>query len=796
MAASTMQRPTALPQPKIPVPEGAVKLSRAYLDGNNIPKKSVKPVPVDADDHRTPHLWLQCPHMCNINGGGRERCPTGAWRMPDAKPGFCPDHGDKLESTAPKPAVLIPLVKDAVRLHGRSAAPWAIPATAGLADLALHAADVPAFEVAGSIPLLAAGVYVVTKRTLTARAVKRGRIEKGQRDGRRVAALVSAARAHAVHGAEAGAWATCLAGTDLGSWPGLIVAAAGMLRWAFVARDWWKTADQRRDRGAEVKVETPAPVVAAPDPVALQAHTTWKTIIGKDGGPLAGTELVDFERLPACQVGAATRTRLPNWQAKVVAKIPGSVNMRANRPSLLGDLAAAYRCTYADVSFAADEGDNSVGWVRVQPDNVLAETRMWEGPSATDWKRGISRIGRFDDGQPILYQWWTKGGAVHDLIGGSSGGGKSEIVAQLILASLHSDGLVLDWVGDPQGGQSYGVLKDEVDWFARDKTEIKMMLLAAVKEMWRRNDELSRNNVKTWFASRAMPLLVITLDEVQSYIDDPDILALVEMLAGQARKCGIKLRLITQIVAAYNLGGSTYIKDQAKIGQTLTFRSETDIAGRSAVEGDSPIDPTAIPKVWGPNTCAAGESTAGLMFVQGLHGRDVYGRADYTGEQLGPWLIGPDGVTSLSPGTFGPEAQDTSGVLWGDRKERARRLLEAGRDDADLLPNGKALELIEAASLAAVRGEPLRSAPPGQAPLPSRARDAVFAAAQQMADKEGLATKRDIVRVTTGQVAETTVSSTLTDFVADGTLRRVKNGLYEVPGLVRARQLELEVPAE
>src|SRR5690606_26785915 len=151
--------------------------------------------------------------------------------------------------------------------------------------------------------------------------------------------------------------------------------------------------------------------------------------------------------------------------------------------------------------------------------------------------------------------------------------------------------------------------------FARDKTEITFLLLGAVKEMLRRNDVLSARNIKTWQPSREMPLLVVTLDEIQSYIEDPVIYDLVYKLAGQGRKCGIKLRPITQIPAAYSLGGTNYIKEQ--LGQKLIFRARTETAGRSAVDPDSPIDPTQLPEKWGKNTCAAGEPTAGLMFVQG-----------------------------------------------------------------------------------------------------------------------------------------------------------------------------------
>src|SRR5690606_1322189 len=115
-----------------------------------------------------------------------------------------------------------------------------------------------------------------------------------------------------------------------------------------------------------------------------------------------------------------------------------------------------------------------------------------------------------------------------------------------------------------------------------------------------------------------------------------------------------------------------------------------ETAGRSAVDPDSPIDPTQLPEKWGKNTCAAGEPTAGLMFVQGINGRDVYGRADYTGDDMNVWLVDQDGNPTTSPGVFGPDAQRVSGVLWGDRKERAKRLLAAGRSDEDLLPGGKA----------------------------------------------------------------------------------------------------------
>lgn len=785
MAVTTTSRPAPLPQAtgagKTRVPDGAVKMARAYLDEQGLPQKAITPVPVDADEHRTPHLLKQCTYMRVINGGGKERCATAEWMLPDAKPRFCPEHGDELEAPKAGPSVFALTVQDAVKLHGRSAAPWLLPISAAAADTVAHFAGIGPLAALVGTPAAVAATYAVSKYRLTAEAVDKKRIEQGQRKGKRVEALKRKARRNAAVAAEAGVWLTALTATDVTTVPGLIVAAAGMVRWAVGSYQWWAAAEDRRTRGAVVEVEQPdpAPQVEAPDPVKLRALTTWISLIGCAGGPLAGTELVDFQRLPACEVNAESRTMLPNWSAKVVAKVEGSINMRESRPALLGRIAAAYKCTYADVSFAADEADLSVATLRIQPDNPLAAVRMWTGHRSTNWKTGTSVIGRFDDGRPMLYQWWDEGGACHDLLGGCSGSGKSEAVAQLILTSLHSNGLVIDWVGDPQRGQSFGALKGKVDWFAGSKSEIKLMLLAAVKEMWRRNDELARNEIKTWRPTRDMPLLVITLDEVQSYIEDPDILALVELLAGQARKCGIKVRLLTQIIAAYNLGGSTYIKEQVKTGQTFTFRAETDVAGRSAIEGDSPIDPTMLPKKWGPYTCAAGKKTAGLVFMQGVHGRDVYGRTDYTGDDMNVWLVDGQGRSTLSPGVFNGDAQLESGPLWGDRKARALRLIEAGRDDADILPGGRALELIEAASVTAVAVTPT---PPGagQPPAQDRARDTVLAVARDVADDTGLVKRDAIVAGTKGKMADGTRDKALTELVASGGLRRIKNGLYEV----------------
>jgi hypothetical protein len=68
------------------------------------------------------------------------------------------------------------------------------------------------------------------------------------------------------------------------------------------------------------------------------------------------------------------------------------------------------------------------------------------------------------------------------------------------------------------------VLKDAVDWFARDVEEIKLMLLAAAEgdAAPQRRPVRGTTSRRGGRGSPAMPLLVITLDEVQAYIERPD----------------------------------------------------------------------------------------------------------------------------------------------------------------------------------------------------------------------------------------------------------------------------------
>lgn len=773
---------------KVPVPAGAARMQSWYVDGRGRHCKVPRPVPVTADDRRTEHRLGTCP---------KADCGHTDWVLPGSGRRFCPTHGSALSVAADgRGERRRALAREVWVLHGASCFPWlALVVLAGGGVAARLTRVTPWYVAAGSVVAWVAG-YGVARALLWQQAVKRDRVKPGQKKGRRVARIDRAARRVGWHALLGLVWVAAAATVDPLTVAGQVVWAVLVVGWCVRSYPWWVQVDARRSRAT-----TPALVAALPagpppvDPVLQAAAATWATLIGQQGGPLAGTVLTDLVMLPATTAGGPGRERRPNFTGTVRAVANGSINMREARPNLVGRICAAFGVSYGDVSFAADANDLSTAYLRVCPDNPLAEVRMYRGPDPGDWRRGWSVVGRFDDAGDLIYAWWTETGAVHDLISGCTGSGKSELVLQLILRSLHSQGLVMDWLGDPQAGQSYGAVKNHVAYFAPDKDEIRLMLITAVKEMDRRTQALAAANVKTWRASRDMPLIVITLDEVQRYIDDAPIAEMIQVLVGQGRKAGIKMRLITQVPAAYALGGTIYTKEQLMSGQSFTFRAETELAGRHASEGDGLIDPTQLPKRWGKFTCGFGRTTAGLLFARGVYGRDLFARADYTGEDMSVWLYDQTGALTISPGEFSSAAVALAGVLWVGRWDRAR--LAGTRDDTSLLNTANAAELIRAAEeLAAVGYDRSRLSTSGNASGASAtARDLVHTAAAAATRQEGAAGQatRQSVAALLPDMPPSTRDGALSDLVGSGALRRVKPGVFE---LVKQPPAGVDLPTD
>ncbi len=548
----------------------------------------------------------------------------------------------------------------------------------------------------------------------------------------------------------AGAWSTLAVsvGVDMSDFESQVTMGALLPLTLLMAKSWWQFWSFRtRPAATDVAVPAPAaPVLeaeAVPGPPAwvVEVVDKWNKRMATARGALPGTELKKIGEIKG------------GWWAEI-ASPPGDFDPDRFRTAI-GRIAAAFQTDVMNISVEVKPGDASKAILRIQHENPLWEVRLWPGMADTfflddDLLSAISVFGRFGDEAPAMYRWWNAGGPWHDLISGATGSGKSETVNQLIIAGLHSNGLIIDRVCDPQKGQSYGVLQDYVDWFASSVNEMRFLLLDTVREMYRRNRVLSRRRQKTWRACREMPLIVVTIDEAHEVLKDPLCLALVEKLAKMARKCGIKLRFITQVPLVTELGNSTPIKDAILGGNVIVHRTGSPLSGQFAFNGALPVQPHLLLPEWPEGTPQAGKTTAGIAYMIGTSRRAAPLRAFWTGEKLEPWLFDIDGDLTISPGVPSPEQIAASGDLWGLRQARIAMDAEVDVNDSDILPGDLAVELMEMASILGGGGrvaKPITAAPTktGDEKDENEARDVVLREAVARTNTHGVVTRQDLV---------------------------------------------------
>lgn len=771
MTVKTEQRPVSLP-PRANAPQqGGVRLPFRTPGG--------------ADDEQSlPAGAVRWTTQPCYDRDGAHVIPKG--RVAVDKRGVVVPHE---EPAAPKPPVL---PWQQIRWRMRHAVrPWYVAGgVVGMGALA-DGYNTPAWEVAAGAVVVVAAAYRVAPRYLirgNLAAGARADIEAREGKPRRprlsdladsAAALIRRRRRFTAYiTATAGAWLTAADMTGLdphttGGWVSWALLAA---LFPVAARPYWAYS---RPSGDDPMPE-PEKVVAGLVAVEVgNEERVWKTRVGNANGALPGTQLVDVKPVKG------------GWAGTIASNTPGSIDPDRFRTAV-GRIAAAYEMAVQDVVVEPSAANASQAVLRIQPDNPLCEVQMWPGPAETwDWERGLSRIGRFGDDVPATYRWWNSGGPWHDLISGATGAGKSEFVNMLILSELHSDGLALSRVCDPQMGQSFGDLQDHVDWFAPTIAEMRLLLLDTVKEMLRRNRLYSKRRQKTWQPTRELPLIVVTIDEAHVVLADPICFALVEKLAKMARKCGIKLRIITQVPVVTEIGNSTPIKDALLAGQVIVFRTGSPIGAQVAFNGNLPVDPHKLLPEWPEGSRAAGQTTAGLAYMIGTSRRAAPLRTFYTGESLAPWLVNDHGNLTITPGVPGQEMVDESGPLWGNRKARIEAALNAPIDPNDILPGG----LVEA--LVAQAGGAVKPAAKMSAPSldvqDGDAKDIVLRTAVAEAGADGRILRRDIgpkcVNPKTGKAySARALTDALGKLVDELLLVRMNgDGLFEVTAAGRAK---------
>lgn len=378
----------------------------------------------------------------------------------------------------------------------------------------------------------------------------------------------------------------------------------------------------------------------------------WDERVAAQGGALPGSRLTD--RAPL-DVGWEATIELPPGKLTTTAAVAATER-----------IASAYNLPVSSaVVEPTGTGDASRARLMMLERNPLEQLQPWAGPGLFDLALGVVPVGVYPDGQVAYYRFWRpESGAVHSLVAGTTGAGKSRFVEMLLACERHSGGLVCSWVCDPQGGQSLPDWIDHVDYPERTAEGGVRMLRRAVAVMYQRNAYLAqvewtdergraRKGKAHFEPTPEMPLLSITIEEAHAVLAIPEARKLAEDIAKMGRKCGVSLRLVVQVPLLDQLGNSMTLRDGVAGGNVVVFRTANRLSGQVAFNGTLPVDPSQLPRQF-PD----GSSTAGLGYILGASDRQAIMRS-YCDLDPFHWATAGDTVRLDAPPAPEPVAEAT-----------------------------------------------------------------------------------------------------------------------------------------
>jgi hypothetical protein len=672
-------RPEFVQGSRMPVPAGAAKWSRLWLDGTGVAQSSDYDVPVDADNRRTEHVRNTCRGKITI-AEVEQPCDEVAWLLPSDRPRYCSGHGVALEPEAKAKAGGVPWGKvwDVADERIRVAAAGV---AVGVAGVGLDAAELPwwgdLIEIA-ALPAVVASSWWLTRWWLTRHAIKHNKIDPDDEIAgkRRRKLIAKRARIGGYAASGAAFWVACadLLGVIPGNGDGkaLLVALLGGLAGVTIlgGRPYVRYVDASRVLPTEVVTPAEAPDPTTPRlPAGMIAEQKWME--HTPNGAVPNTVL-----LPNTY-----RKVIGGWGIMIRATVPGAVDIDMltdqSAKGRLRVIAGTFGLPKKVFNFVSQDDPNEV-LMLVQPNPPLAEGQVWEGPGSIDVDKGLARSGRLIDGSPMFEPYYKYGwGAPSKIVTGTTGSGKSENLRKQIIIERYfafqdpktgqKRGMFATFLHDFKQFESYGEFRRALPASGSTVDDAYIMRDALIREMERRYATLSsyqwvdkknrrREGGIKWDPRIHGPVLSWVIDEFHEIAKDQAFIGPLELLARKMRACGIRITIGTHMGTLGDTGSRGF-RDMLAGGYALLGRT-TDGLTSVVTGGQLTADPRQLPKLPGMCLVADGET-------QTMHARQSYIPSDEDEPMNVYDLLFDDKNNPIGyPAVLPPETLEAFGPEW------------------------------------------------------------------------------------------------------------------------------------
>ncbi|MEV5982059.1 plasmid transfer protein TraB [Streptomyces sp. NPDC052114] len=204
---------------------------------------------------------------------------------------------------------------------------------------------------------------------------------------------------------------------------------------------------------------------------------------------------------------AATKVE-PNKVTASLALEPGE-QTNDDVSKSLARLASALDLPKSAVRYQADPGSERRGDLVIVPEDMLAQTVQWEGPSNVGGSIADPLvIGRYDDGSPLLL--WLPGNpaegrnSTHVLIAGGTGSGKGDAALNVLTEILSRTDVVV-WFSDPKEFQDFAPLRPGMDWAAGGGIDTEVLVEGVKAAIPARTRWLGAHGYRQWLPEAAQP---------------------------------------------------------------------------------------------------------------------------------------------------------------------------------------------------------------------------------------------------------------------------------------------------